>query len=180
MNHAAETFITTPRGTLRVWCGVFFLGLPLLFLLAGLADASTREIHVTGIARVVTIGILAALLGGSLSVGIYCLICERVVRLDPDGGSVTTVTRVWGRPIHRQVWRLGEFRCIEVRHRSYGDGPTDAFQSDVGLRHTSGFVLWLQGFLSPADGPSGEALSFAQELSETTGLLYDRRGPSHG
>jgi hypothetical protein len=177
MNHVAQSFITTPRGKLRAWCGVLFLGFPLLFLFAWITDSSAWEIHVTGIARFVTIATLSALLFVSILAGIYFILFERVVLLDPEAGCVTTVTRVWNRPIHRRAWRLCEFQRVEVRHRSYGDGPTDAFQSDVGISHASGFVLWLRGFLSQDDGPSSEALAFAQELSDKTGLLLTYAWP---
>ena len=175
MSHIGQSFITTPRGRARVWCGVFFLGLPLLLLLGWVLDPSAGEWHVTGMARLVSITLLSALGVASISSGIYCVFFERLVRLDPENGRVTAVIQIWGTTIHRRTWQLSEFRHIELRHRPYGEGASDTFQTDVGIRHSSGFVLWLRGSWSSAAGPSSDALSFTRELSDTTGLLYDKR-----
>lgn len=174
MNHVAQSFTTTPRGISRVWCGVFLFGLPLLLLLGWLLDPSALEGQVTGIARLLTLALLSVLGFASISAGIYYVFFERLVRLDPKAGCVTSEIQVWGTTIRRRAWQVSEFRHIEVRHRPHGDGPSDTFQTDVGIRHSSGFVLWLRGYWSSATGPSSDALAFTRELSDTTGLLYDK------
>ncbi len=175
MSHVAQSFITTPRGISRVWCGVFLIGLPFLGLLGWILDPSALEWHVTGIARLVTLALLSVLGFASILAGIYYVFFERLVRLDPEGGCVTAEIQVWGMTIHRRAWNLSEFRHIEVRHRPHGDGPSDTFQTDIGIRHSSGFVLWLRGYWSSATSPSSDARAFTRELRDTTGILYDKK-----
>lgn len=174
MSQLAQTYVTSPRGKLRVWCGVFLLGIPILFVLALLLDSEAREAVVAGSVRPLTLVLLCLLVAVSIAAGIYFTLFERLVGVDLERGHVTVTVRVFGVSLHRRVWRLTEFQKIEMRHGHYGEGPSDIFQSNVGIRHSSGFVLWLRGFWSHSTEPSSEALAFLQELSESTGLPYDR------
>ena len=173
MSQIAQTYVTSPRGKLRVWCGVFFLGLPFLLVLGWLLVPSAREWHVTGAARLMAVVSLLVVLFASIAAGLYLTFIESLVTIDSAEDSVLQIRRIWGTTLHRKVWRLSEFQRIEMRHRQYGEVPTDVFQTDVGIRHSSGFVVWLRGFWSSADGPSAEALTFVGALRESTGLRHD-------
>ena len=175
MNQFPTTYVISPRGGARVWVGILALGLPafLVYIYAFPADSSNSEWHVAGAAKVLCQSLLVFMLAGMLAAGLYLTLFVRTVVLDMQNGSVTRFTHVFGKIIHRKVWSLSEFTRIELKHRCAGS-DTDTFQSDVGMRHRSGVVVWLRAFLIESENPSPKALTFVKELSEKTGLRYEK------
>jgi hypothetical protein len=171
MGQLPTTYITTPRGKSRFWGSILALGVPALLVYIYVADPA--EWHVSGMTKLLCQLLLLAMLVAMFAAGLYLALFVRTVVLDIPGGGVTRLTRVFGKIIHRKGWSLSEFTRIELRHYCAGS-DTDTFQSDVGMRHGSGGVVWLRAFLIKSDKPSPEALTFAKELSETTGLQYEK------
>jgi hypothetical protein len=170
MSQRVQCYVTSPTGRLRIWCGVFLLGLPFVFVLAWTFNGSESKWHITGAARLLTIALVLMVLVASIAVGIYYTLFQTTVTIDSAVGNVICAMRICGAAVHRRIWRLSEFKRIELRHRPYGDGPSDTFQTDVGIRHSSGFVVWLRAFWSLSAGPSAEAAAFAGELENSLGL----------
>lgn len=175
MSQFPTTYVISPRGKSRVWAAIFALGLPtfLAYNYFYPADPSSSEWHVSGAAKVFCQFLLVVILGGMFAAGLYLTLVVRTVVLNIQLGSVTRLTRVFGKIVRRKVWSLSEFTRIELTHRCAGS-DTDTFQSDVGMRHRSGEVVWLRPFLIEGEKPSPEALTFVEQLSEATGLRYEK------
>lgn len=127
-------------------------------------EASRYEWHVSGVTKFLSQFLLVVMFGSSLVAGLYYTLFVVTVVLDIHHGSVTRLTCAFGKIVHRKVWGLSEFTRIELRHRRAGS-DTDTFQSDVGLRHRSGVIVWLRAFHVESESPSPEAQAFANELS---------------
>lgn len=173
MSAVPTTYVISPRSRSRVWGGILALGVPTLLVYVFAADPSSRVWHVSGIAKVLCQFLMVSMLVTAFAVGLYVTLFVRTVVLDIPGGKVTRLTRIFGKIIHRKVWSLSEFTRIALNHHSAGE-DTDTFQSDVGIGHRSGAIVWLRAFLVNSDKPSPEALTFMKELSEITGLRYEK------
>jgi hypothetical protein len=176
MSDPPETFIISPQGRSQFWCGVLFLGVPVLLLLGWflVLDPGAREWHVTGMMqRLVLVVLLCAMLAGSVAAGLYCTVCRRFVTIAPAENTVIQTTRFLGRTLRLQRWNLSDFESIEVRHHEYSDVPEHSRLTIVGIKHASDLVLWLRGFWSPPTGISKDALAFAAALRESAGLRFD-------
>ncbi len=171
----AQSYVISPQGRLRLWIGVFFLGLPVLLVLSWLLYPEMREWNVAGVGRYLSLVLFAIVMVTATGVGIFFTCFRRRVTVEPAGGYVILHTGVFGVAVRRKVWPLSDFRYIELRHRCAADvSPRDAYQSDIGIRHTSGFVLWLKGFSSSTAEPSVEASAFIADLAVRTGLRYEQ------
>lgn len=104
--------------------------------------------------------------------GLLVLCLRRLVILDSIQRQLTRTIFLLYMPIHRKRWRFSALRWIEVRHESCGD---DGYSCLVGVVPSSGPVIWVRTFTSPATGPSEESLALARELALTTGLPYEIR-----
>lgn len=173
MSGIPTTYVISPRGRNRVWGGILALGVPTLLVYVYAADPSSHEWHVSGIAKLLCQFLMVTMLVTMFAAGLYFTLFVRTVILDIPGGSVIRLTRLFGKIIHRKVWSLSEFRRIELNHRCAGQ-DTDTFQSDVGIGHRSGGIVWLRAFHVKSDKPPTEALAFVKELSEMTGLRYEK------
>jgi len=160
VNELPPTYVISARGWDRVWTGILALRLPTLpaYYYIFPADPACSEWHVSGAAKVLWVSLM---------------LFVRTVLLDIQIGRGTRLACVFGRIIHSKVWNLAEFTRIALNH-GCGGSDTDTFQSDVGIRHRSGVVVWLRAFLVESGNPSPEALAFAKQLSDTTGLRYEK------
>jgi len=104
--------------------------------------------------------------------GILIISLRRLVMLDPICHQLRRVIFLLYIPIHRRCWGFSELRSVEARHESSGD---DGYCCMVGVVPASGSIIWIRTFISPASGPSEEAVAFAKELALTTGLHYEIR-----
>jgi hypothetical protein len=177
MSQTPTTYVTSPQGKHRVWVGIMALGLPTLLVFGYFyfhaADPSNREWHVSGMAKVLCQLLLLTMLVSMFAAGLYLTLLVRTVVLDMQGGGVTRIAQLFGNVVHRKTWSLSEFTRIELNHRCAGS-DTDTYQSDVGLRLRSGTVIWLRAFRVESDKPSPEALTFAKQLGDMTGLRYEK------
>jgi hypothetical protein len=173
MNQPRQIFVTTPQGKMRLCAGAFLLGLPALFVSSWLLDPSQWEWHVAGIERLVCEILILLMLALAVGAGVHITLFRTIVALDRACGSISREISVWGVTVHRRVWRMSDFQRIELRHHAFGEGPGDAYQTDVRLRHSSGHVIWLRAFLSPPEAPSPEAVAFAGNLGENMGLALE-------
>jgi len=178
MNGNRDCFVTSPQGKTRAYCGVFLLGLPTILVFGWLLDPSAREWRVSGIIQVVSFCAIIALLVATFAAGIYYTVIAKVIILDLATGTVAQERRIWGRTVQCRSWRMCEFERIELCHRQYGEGPTNAHTTSVGIKHSTGFVIWLRDFWSSTNGPSMEALAFAAKLRAATDLPCDTDIPS--
>ena len=174
MSELPTTFVYPQGRWHRVWVGIIALALPTLLIYGYYAvDPSSREWHVSGMTKVLCQGLFLFMLVAFYAAGLYVTLFVKTIVLDIPGGGVTRTTRFFGKIIHRKVWSISEFTRIELNHHCAGS-DTDTFQSDIGIRHRSGAVIWLRAFLIESDKPSPEALTFAKQLGEVTGLRYEK------
>ncbi len=166
MDPRIRTFLVSPRGRLRIWIGVLFLGLPALFILNWFINPEFREWHITGVERGFAAVAIVVLFAAAIAAGLYFTLLRRTVTLDRAADSLTVTSHLLFLNVRWRVWRLSEFAEVELRHRPYGESPSDAHQCEVGVRHGSGMVVWLQSYLSQSDQPPPEALAFVEELKK--------------
>jgi hypothetical protein len=145
------------------------LGVPFLFALSWGLDSS-GEWRVTGVAQQSGLFLFCLLLVCSIVAGVYHTFFKTTVTIDCAARSVVRIIRIWRTTVRRSVWRFSEFQRVEVRHRAHGDGPSDFFQTTVGIRHSTGFVVWVRAFWSPVTAPSAEVTEFAGDLRKIMGL----------
>lgn len=163
MIKSIQTSSSWERDDIRLLVGFLLIGFGLVFW-----TVISQEVPEASMVRLLAQSLAALPVIG----GLYILLLNRLVLLDPKQRQVVQVVMVVRIVVRRREWAFSDF-CNVVVQRGYGEEGNYCWVGLSGAKTT----IWIRTFLDnhSTDILSEAAMHFAKELAATLGLPVEIR-----